>query len=396
MSDERRREEWLLKDAAILYERHKPDRPEPFNVFTAMFNERDEVKLHSRFLAVLLGHPGEEGAANLRDFIGEFASESLRDFAPKGVKVERERHDIDILITNDHGQALAIENKIDAGDQPQQLERYRGELELQGYKDIHLLYLTIDGRKPSEDSRGDLNKKDYTPISYEAILPWLKRCRERAYDEPALRESVAQYLRLIEKLTDKDQEGSELMEELKKLLLRDNNLRVAHNLAEALPYAKASLMHKMWKKIKKILKEDSFMDLVEEWSDISECEIRNAIVEKRGFGLSYRFSQEFAFLSVMASPGYGFYVGVYCENTDATKKKYDEIRVRLESEFEGGKHDKYWPWWCVLKPEGTGFQSGDIKILENEDERKRVAELIANSAVEKLRVIRKEFSTENS
>ena len=104
--------ELLLKDAAILYERSGAGRPEPFNVFTVLRRESEEVNLHSRFLAALLRHPGEEGAANLRDFMGEFAPESLRDFAPKGVKVERERHRIDILITNDHGQALAIENKI--------------------------------------------------------------------------------------------------------------------------------------------------------------------------------------------------------------------------------------------------------------------------------------------
>ena len=413
MNDERRREEWLLKDAAILYERHKPDRPEPFNVFTTMFNERDEVKLHSRFLAVLLGHLGEEGEANLRDFVETVVEKVvpvwLRDFDPRGAKVERERHHIDILITNDHGQALAIENKIDAEDQHRQLKRYHEELERQGYKDIHLLYLTIDGREPSEDSRGDLSEKDYTPISYEAILPWLERCRRRAYDEPELRGSIAQYSRLIRRMTGNDG-GSELMKELKELCLRDNNLLVAHHLAEALIHAKASLMHDMWERIKSILEENSFHDPEDfvgnkkkRLSDISESRIINVLnpkpTELAAFGLYYSFGQEPARLSVQADLVDGFVVGVLCDR-NGSEEKYDEIKDRLENLKSkigrGRKPDDLWPWWYVLRPDGTGFRSDHIEILADENRRNELADSIANSAVEKLSAIRDEFATADS
>ena len=397
MNDERARlAELLLKDAAILYERHGAGRPEPFNVFTVLRSERDEVKLHSRFLTALLRHPGEDGTANLRDFMGEFAPESLRDFAPKGVKVERERHDIDILITNDHGQALAIENKIYAGDQPRQLKRYREKLVKQGYKkeDIHILYLAIDGRDPSRDSIDGLSEEEYTSISYEAILPWLERCRKRAYDEPELREAIAQYSRLIRRMTGND-EGSELMRELKELCLRDNNLLVAHHLAEALPYAKASLMHDMWKEIRSVLEEHSFTDPVEEegWSDISEGRIRNAIVNKRGeqagwFGLYYCLDQELPVLGVQADISTGFFVGVYCKK-DANEEKYDAIGKRLESKLGNkGKPDDSWPWWCLLRCDGTGLKPDDIEILANENARKKLTDSVGQSAVEKLKAIR--------
>ena len=405
MSDERaRRAELLLKDAAILYERYGVGRPEPFNVFTVLRSERDEVKLHSRFLAALLHHPGEEGAANLRDFMGEFAPESLRDFAPKGVKVERERHRIDILITNDHGQALAIENKIDAGDQHLQLKRYRGELERQGYKDIHLLYLTIDGREPSEDSRGDLSEKDYTPISYEAILPWLERCRRRAYDEPELRDSIAQYSRLIRRMTGNDG-GSELMKELEELCLRDDNLLVAHHLAEALIHAKASLMHDMWERIKSVLEENSFDDPVDfadtkkrRPSDISKSRIIKVLnpkpTELAIFGLYYSFGQERAYLSVQAERR-AVVVGVFCDQNES-KEKYDTIKRKLENLEskigEGNKPLDVWPWWCVLK----GIRPSDIEILADENRRNELADSIANSAIEKLSAIRDEFATADS
>ena len=56
--------------------------------------------------------------------------------------------------------------------------------------DCHVLYLTPDGHEASEDSAGDFK---YRCISYKSdLVPWLKSCQIRAYDEPALRESVAQ------------------------------------------------------------------------------------------------------------------------------------------------------------------------------------------------------------
>ena len=39
----------LLKEAARLYEKHEAGRPEPFNVFSVLRSESDEVNLHSRF-----------------------------------------------------------------------------------------------------------------------------------------------------------------------------------------------------------------------------------------------------------------------------------------------------------------------------------------------------------
>ena len=394
MNDERARLQdaaLLLKDAAILYERHGAGRPEPFNVFTAMFDDKDEVRLHSRFLAALLGHrkPGEERAANLHDFIKEFASKPLPNFAPDGAKVERERWHIDILITNNRGQALAIENKICAGDQNRQLERYHEELRERGYNDRHILYLTINGRKPSEESIGGLGKKDYTPISYERILGWLKRCRKRAYDEPELRDTVAQYSRLIEKLT----KGSELMNELKDLCLRDNNLLVAHHLAEALTHAKASLMHEMWEKIREILEKDSFTDLIEK---ISEDSIRESIENKTGryFGLYYSFGQDPAYLAVEAG-GYGFIVGVWCDKSkEKYKEKYKEIKSTLEKQLgRGEKPDDAWPWWCVLRPDGTGLNSGDIETLADKKARNELTDEVAKLAVEKLIAIRNRVQT---
>ena len=50
----------LLKDAALIYEKYEAGRKEPFNIFTVLHKETDEVNLHSRFLHALLDHQSSD------------------------------------------------------------------------------------------------------------------------------------------------------------------------------------------------------------------------------------------------------------------------------------------------------------------------------------------------
>ena len=64
------------------------------------------------------------------------------------------------VITNDT-QAIIIENKIFAGDQSKQLERYFEIIKQEGFEDIRIIYLSLYGEEPSEQSIGLLkNEKD--------------------------------------------------------------------------------------------------------------------------------------------------------------------------------------------------------------------------------------------
>ena len=79
--------------------------------------------------------------------------------------VKREWNNIDILVCDRSSlQAVIIENKIRAADQPRQLTRYAGQM--QEYA-CHVLYLTPDGREASEDSADDI---EYRCISYKNDL----------------------------------------------------------------------------------------------------------------------------------------------------------------------------------------------------------------------------------
>lgn len=326
----------LLERVARLYKKYEAGRRKPFNIFTVLRRATDEVNLHSRFLHALLDYrkSPETERENLKDFLQKVVE---KQFEEKDVKVERERNYIDILITNDAMQAVVIENKIESGDPPQQLQRYYKELQKMGYRDIHLLYLTPHGDEPSEDSVGDLH---YETLSYKGdLLPWLERCQQRAYDDPVLRESVAQYGQLVRELTGTDLTGA-YMNELKDLLLQKNNLVLACDLKEAISEAHIELLQKLWNEIESELKE-TVLDLPKKAnkdSDLSPTEtivspdrIRNFVERIRGaaqHGLYYPFgSRKAVSLGVEVEDGKIFF-GVLCYK-ETYSREYDRLKKAL-------------------------------------------------------------------
>lgn len=360
MGDNYHDHQLLLAEAARLYEKYGIGRPEPFNVFSFMFqeNEKNEVNLHSRFLRALLDYrkPGTETRENLEDFLPHVG---VKDFELCGVETWREWGKIDILINNDK-QAVAIENKIGAGDRNKQLRRYNKKLKECGYSDIRLLYLTLDGRAPSENSVGSLAHKC---ISYEEIIPWLERCQKRAYDEPKLLELIVQYLQLVRKLTGTDFRR-EYMDALKKLCLEENNLVLVRHLIDA-----------MAKSI---------------WDDI-EYEIRSEDLglpdaKVRKDGLEYKLNEATKVLLGVNNKGIWF--GVYCLKEDHPEK-YDKIKEALRNVDGGEQEDKEYPWWryagVEIKP--NKITKKNINMLSDKEERKKVAKKIAEDVKELLGAI---------
>ena len=162
----------LLGATARLYERHRANRPKPFNVFTVLRSASDEVNLHSRFLHALLEHvdPSSGRRENLERFLRCVAGAS--DFSLADARVEREADNVDLLIANGR-QAVVVENKIWARDQDRQLQRYRDALVGQGYDDaeIRLLYLTPYGHAPEAQSAGEISEDRIHRVSYRDDLP---------------------------------------------------------------------------------------------------------------------------------------------------------------------------------------------------------------------------------
>ena len=248
----------LLDQAKTFYRLLEANRREPFNVFTAIRRSHDEVNLHSRFLQALLSCRDAEGR---RPYLRKFLSsiENVSDFEPgaDSAVVMREHRNIDLLITHRNPDwAVIIENKIDAGDQHQQLVRYRATVLNEGFSvpSIAVLYLTPDGRKPSPQSieyRNANGEKTgevpYECVSYaDDLLPWLVSCQQHACDDPHLRESTAQYRSVVEQLTGHSL-GGPYMKELMALCVK--RLPVVMDLADMLEEAQRHVLKTIWTQI---------------------------------------------------------------------------------------------------------------------------------------------------
>ena len=214
-------------------------------------------------------------------------------------------------------------------------------MENEGYREPRLLYLTLDGRDPDERSADGRYVK---PLSYREIIPWLERCQERAYGEPALRECFAQYIQLVRKLTGTDLKG-DYMAELSKLILEDNNLLLVHDLHEAMFEAKVSLLTEFWEEIDRVVRE-RIPDLPERTKkSVSQENIREFLKRQKGnyyHGLYYKFKRG---VKLIVEIEHSFmYFGVYCSNNQS-KKKYRRLSASLEGLGDNAGPEENYPWY---------------------------------------------------
>lgn len=183
--------------------------------YLAMLGQTTREMTHSAFIAELLNPCGCHGEGSLfLDIFLELLSQqhiSIRtnNFNSKTAEVciekdfgpEREMEDghfggrIDIYIKDNIGNVIVIENKVYAGDQDFQLERYYNSTE----KKADIIYLTLDGRKPSAKSLGSLSRDKVLNMSYSWIIEWLKSCISHTKNE-LLQSAMEQYVNTVEGL----------------------------------------------------------------------------------------------------------------------------------------------------------------------------------------------------
>jgi hypothetical protein len=188
----------------------------------------NETVLHNKFIGYLLnpkaGHFQKDKFLKL--FLKELdlESESTSDFQ---VTVEKsigkvdwgqvEGGRIDILIESSKV-AYAIEVKIFAGEQVQQLERYRKYLQKKfSSENSKVIFLTLDGK----ESEAHKIFGDYIPISFSNhILSWIEKCRLACIDQPVIRETLTQYIAGIKTLTSQNPDN-QMSEEIIEIITRD-------------------------------------------------------------------------------------------------------------------------------------------------------------------------------
>ena len=209
---------------------------ECFNTFKILGVQKNEVRLHSAFLSEILDPKAVHGLGDyfLKPFVKKVTKiETELDTKNAEVSVEESigaisedgktggRFDIAIKFHNPD-YLILIENKIDAGDQISQLQRYNNYAK-KNYKDNYkILYLTVDGHTPSRLSLGNA-KIPYQCISYKNdIKNWLTECIEKIDTRPFVDISVRQYIAVIEELTNTELEDTMKKEIIEKLYSKEN------------------------------------------------------------------------------------------------------------------------------------------------------------------------------
>lgn len=234
---------------------------------------------HSDVLAFMLSpqfRRPKKNAEFLRLFLDQVGFGEIT--SPKGLNenldeahVLRENGRVDLLILLKNT-CIIIENKVDAGDQPAQLARYH-QYVTKNYpihKNIYILYLSLDGKDPSEQSIGkggedyqkeleaiEQLKKDgrFKCISYKNdIYKWLQDTLENIKGENFLEtkgrlfSAVDQYLYNVEVLTGQTKGDNIMSEKIMAALLEwqkknnpepNNLLSLYKNLEDILPILKA-------------------------------------------------------------------------------------------------------------------------------------------------------------
>lgn len=212
----------------------KYDSGETFNVFEVLRLQRDEVRLHSSFIAVLLDPKGPHGLKSkpLELFLQVMkADDILIDLDT--VHVEREMFigqisksgeeggRMDVVMMDRHKNAIVIENKIDANDQPKQLLRYDNYCK-KHFKNYRIYYLTKWGVAPSDESCGG-HDFDYWTASYnEDILSWLDDCIEISGMVRPVNETIKQYRANLVEILNIMSQNSE--KKLLSIATKDENI----------------------------------------------------------------------------------------------------------------------------------------------------------------------------
>lgn len=226
-----------LLELEKIKKQEKKARGERFNIFSIMRMKTDEVHTHSALIAAMLNPKGPHGSGNmyLNLFLQSVTELHGIDFDTANAKADYEysigdiNEDkteggrIDILIESGP-KAIIIENKVYAEDQPKQLLRYKNFAKSK-YSEYYILYLTIDGKKASNESCNGMLEEEYIKVSYrDTIKDWLTECIEKSATKPLVRETLVQYQNLILKLTHQDMDES-ILQSFSDLCKESGDLR---------------------------------------------------------------------------------------------------------------------------------------------------------------------------
>lgn len=223
-----------------------------FNIFKVCGVNRYE-NTHSAIIAEFMNPVGTHGLKSklLKQFFHLFVDEELNDvFDFNNARVYTEYHmtagRMDILISDNMGNAIILENKIDAMDQSEQLKRYDSYAKVK-FKKYQIFYLTMEGITASDQSGDGVL---YKCISYETnIIEWLESCVAVAVHFPIVRETLNQYINYLKTLTKQDMDTKSVEECVKLIVDNPENIKSAHRVHDFWEKCKHEIINRLRPKI---------------------------------------------------------------------------------------------------------------------------------------------------
>ena len=357
-------------------EKAAKDTGKNFNVFSVLGVERKEVR-HSAFLKDLLDPKGthSQGAVFLEHFLKlpplleKLPRLFYENFGEFQVTKEQYAHEyglIDIFLKK-RDACIIIENKIDKSLDPGQLNKYYKYARCY-FEDrqIGLIYLTPDGKKPSEESLAGqvpLDADRVICISYEShIVEWLDKCLKEVAKIDRIRDLLFQYQMLVKKPTG-ELINKELTMNIADLI---KNAGLIYDLECAVSEAKKLIeleLLKFWEKLKEreiteicsIEKTSEEPKKIKKYTGI-DFKITNCNRDQ-SFDIGFRIEIEYPneVLCGLHSPSKIFYGFILLERNKQSDKCHEErfrpyvdlvVGEPLNMEIEG---NRWWLGWKSLE-----------------------------------------------
>lgn len=364
----------LIDVKRLIIEQEEKDRKsgEKFNVFSILGMESQENKTHSAFLGELLNPKGSHlmGDLFLRKFLDRIGHEGFDcDSAELALEFHIGVTDvtnktggrIDIYLLDGKGNTISIENKIYAGDQEAQIERYVNHNKSKNT----VYYLTLNGDLPSNWSKGDLKKDiDFYLISYRlTIIDWLQDCISASSEQPLLKSSLRQYQILLFKLTN--QLSDDIMEkETVEIIM--NNYESAKVIASVISDVELKIANKFMERIERIVQDK----LKNEWAIKLDSDLTKPW---KGLSITRKdWNDVYVYLEGQSTiPWDTSYLGIHAHKNSFDRYKLKSSLDKL-SIFEGFKENIWWPYYKELY---DFTDSNRAKIFDSKHFEKRAIEI---------------------
>jgi hypothetical protein len=358
-----------------------------FNIFEILRKPNEEVNLHSRFIYELLNPNGSHKQGNI--FLELFLKEVHLELSTLDVAVFREKFNIDILLES-KPKAIIIENKIDTQDHSNQISKYLNIIKQRGYQDrnISIIYLTLFEEELNEASMRDR----VINITYsENIRNWIDSCIKEVALIPTLRETLVQYLNLINRLTHQSHYKGFILE-VKDFLLKENNLKTILNIEASIIEAKIELQLIFWRELIANLKPHYKFEFTNYNNDKTIEKSVNKYYKKqknrKEYGYEYKVDENLYFyIELQDNIYYGFYFQEE-EELASQHEKLNKIKIDWEDEDYWKYTDKRLNFETfnnqnVLDLLDSSIREKDIKKISNEiiDLIKQYQQEINNSEV---------------